>query len=161
MKILRPLALALLVAASATAAPHSKEKLLTRSLYVPLTFRLCEHLDGGVVYQDDVPVGRTPTERIFQFTYYPALDRLLPEVVQIRVEGRYASDGEPFVARLAVTPDGVHTAHRHTSLDAETQWSRQRHKIDARLEPKEILLVCPRFCARAKTVAAKESVEEP
>jgi hypothetical protein len=152
-----------LAAASASGVAGTERKLLNRSLYVPVTFRLCEHLEDGVVYQDDAPVGLAPVERIFQFTYYPDLERLLPEIVQIRVEGRYARDGEPFVARLAVTPEGVHTAHRHRSLDAETQMRRQRHKIDARLEPREIRLVCPRFCARPTTSGSggDESVEEP
>jgi hypothetical protein len=142
--------LASLLAADAVAEP----KLLNRSLYMPFEFVLCEHLEKAVLYQDDQPVSAMPARRVFQFTYYPDLERLLPELVQVRVEGAYVDGGDPFVAKLAITPDGIHTAHRTRSLDTAEKIARQRHKIDMRLEPRKLQLKCERFCKRTKTVAS-------
>ena len=75
------------------------------------------------------------------------LERMLPERVSVRIEGTYA-DGEPFVAKLAVTPDGIHTAHRTNTLGTERQVLKQRHKLDVRLEPRTTALRCPRYCRK-------------
>ena len=139
-----------LLAAHADAEP----KLLNRSIYMPFEFVLCEHLEKAVLYQDDQPVSAMPARRVFQFTYYPDLERMLPELVQVRVEGSYVDGGEPFVAKLAITPDGIHTAHRTKALDTGEKVLKQRHKIDMRLEPRTVQLKCERFCKRATTVAS-------
>lgn len=131
-------------------ASASEPEYLNRSIYMPIEFRLCEHLTNAVFYQDDVPVSTMPAGRVFQFTYYPKLERLLPELVRVRVEGEYEDESEPFVARLAVTPMGVHSAHRTRAADIERQVHKQKHKVDVRLEPKVIGLRCPRFCKRAQ-----------
>jgi hypothetical protein len=119
-----------------------------------MEFSLCEHLEKAVLYQDDQPVSALPARRVFQFTYYPDLARLLPEVVQVRIEGVYVDGGEPFVAKLAVTPDGIHTAHQTKALETGETILRQRRKIDFRLEPRRLELECERFCRRTTTVAA-------
>jgi hypothetical protein len=139
-----------LLAAHAAAEP----KFLNRSLYMPFEFVLCEHLEKAVLYQDDQPVSAMPARRVFQFTYYPDLERTLPELVQLRVEGSYVDGGEPFVAKLAITPDGIHTAHRTKALDTGEKVLKQRHKIDMRLEPRTLHLNCERFCKRRTTVAS-------
>ena len=147
-------ALALLISASAAPA---KPRPLNRSIYLPVEFTLCEHLDHAVLYQDDTPISAMPAKRVFQFTYYPDLAQMLPAAVQVRVEGTYVDGGEPFVAKLAVTPTGVHTTHR--TMDVETGKSvqkQQSHKIDIRLEPRLFKLACPRFCRKANTVAQEE-----
>jgi hypothetical protein len=123
----------------------AEPKLLNRSIYVPVEFALCEHLKNATLYQDDQPVSAMPAKRTFLFTYYPELERMLPELVKVRIEGRY-EDGEPFVAKLAVTPDGIHSAHRTNGLGTENQVLKQRHRIDVRLEARKIQLSCPKFC---------------
>jgi hypothetical protein len=142
-------------AASLLAAlAETEPKFLNRSIYMPIEFVLCEHLEKAVLYQDDQPVSAMPARRVFQFTYYPDLERLLPELVQVRVEGAYVDGGEPFVAKLAVTPDGIHTAHCTRALDTGEKALKQRHKIDVRLEPRRLELKCERFCKRTTTVAS-------
>jgi len=136
------------------AGTHAEPRLLNRSIYMPFEFALCEHLEKAVLYQDDQPVSAMPARRVFQFTYYPDLDRLLPELVKVRVEGSYVEGGEPFVAKLAVTPEGIHTAHRTKSLDTGEKVMKQRHKIDMRLEPRTLHLKCERFCKRTPAVAS-------
>jgi hypothetical protein len=139
-----------ILAASAGTEP----RLLNRSLYMPFGFALCQHLEKAVLYQDDQPVSAMPARRVFQFTYYPDLERLLPEVVEVRVEGTYIDGGDPFVAKLAITPDGIHTAHRTKSLDTGERIAKQRHKIDMRLEPRTLQFKCEKFCKRTTTVAS-------
>ncbi len=141
--------------ASLLAAPADTEpKLLTRSIYMPFEFVVCEHLQKAVLYQDDQPISTVPARRVFQFTYYPDLKRMLPELVRVRVEGSYADGGEPFVAKLAITPNGVHSAHRTNALDTGEKILKQRHKIDIRLEPRKLELQCPRYCKRTVTTVA-------
>jgi hypothetical protein len=146
-------AFALLVTVSAALA---KPKPLNRSIYIPIEFTLCEHLDHAVLYQDDAPVAAMPTKRVFQFTYYPDLERMLPERVQVRVEGTYVDGGEPFVAKFAVTPEGVHTTHRTVETATQKSIEKQSHKLDIRLEPRQFRLACPRYCRKAKSVAPEE-----
>jgi hypothetical protein len=131
----------------------AEPKLLTRSIYVPVEFVLCEHLGNAILYQDEQPVSAMPAKRTFLFTYYPDLERMLPDMVKVRVEGTY-EDGEAFVAKLAVTPDGIHSAHRTNTLETGQQVLKQRHKIDVRLEPRTTELRCPRFCRKSKTAAS-------
>ncbi len=132
------------------AAQASSRRLLNRSLYLPVAFELCEHLGKATLYQDDVAVAVLPAERIFQFTYYPELDRLAPELVRIRIEGVYLEDSQPFVAKLAVTAAGIYSGRRRIDVGFEKAVERLSFRIDTRAERKRLLLQCPRFCARAK-----------
>jgi len=136
------------------AGADAEPKFLNRSIYMPIEFALCEHLEKAVLYQDEQAVSAMPARRVFQFTYYPDLERLLPELVQVRVEGAYVDGGAPFVAKLAVSADGIHTAHRTSALGTGEKVLKQRHKIDVRLEPKRLKLECTRFCRKAVTVAS-------
>jgi hypothetical protein len=58
------------------------------------------------------------------------------------------------VAKLAITPDGIHTAHNKRALGTGETILKQRHKIDMRLEPRTVQLKCERFCKRTTTVAS-------
>jgi hypothetical protein len=138
----------------AAAAVTAEPELLPRSLYLPFEFTLCEHLQKAVLYQDDQAVASMPARRVFQFTYYPDLEKLLPEVVQVRVEGSYVGVDAPFVAKLAITPNGIHTAHHTKGLDTGKSVLKQRHRIDIRLKPRTLTLKCDRFCNRTTTVAS-------
>lgn len=140
----------ILAASLWVALPRATEslELLNRSIYLPVEFQVCEHLGDAVFYQDDALVAKMPAKRIFQFTYYPELDQILPQVVPVRIEGRYLESGEAFVAKLAISPTGVHSAHRTRETDVLRQVEKQKGKIDVRLKEKAILLRCPRFCKR-------------
>ncbi|MFQ5792378.1 MAG: hypothetical protein ACE5JI_18065, partial [Acidobacteriota bacterium] len=135
-----------------TTAGAGKRRLLNRSIYVPIAFKACPHVTNAVLYTGETPLGRLPTERVFQFTYYPALKRLAPEVTQIRLEGQ-RDNGEPFVGRLAVAPDGVYTAQRHIVLDLKKQLEKLRHKIDIRFEKIHLLIRCHPSCTAGTMVA--------
>jgi hypothetical protein len=123
---------------------------------MPVEFLLCEHLEHAVLYQEDLPISAMPAKRMFQFTYYPHLGQLLPASTRVRVEGTYVDGGEPFVARLLVTPDGVHTTHRTVKAETDRSIQKQSHRIDVRLEPRQFRLACPRYCRKANTVAPEE-----
>jgi len=154
MKPQRVVGMTVFVVASLLAARGETEpKLLNRSIYMPFEFVLCEHVEKAVLYQDDQPISAMPARRVFQFTYYPDLEHMLPELVRVRVEGSYLDGGEPFVAKLAITPDGIHTAHHTKALSTGEKVLKQRHKIDMRLEPRTLQLKCERFCKRTTTVA--------
>jgi hypothetical protein len=157
MKSRRILGLAAFASASLLSAhARTEPKLLNRSIYLPMELSLCEHLEKAVLYQDDQPVSTMPARRVFQFTYYPDLERVLPEVVQVRVEGAYVGGGEPFIAKLAVTPGGIHTAHGTKALHTGERILRQRHKIDVRLEPIRLELDCERFCRRTTVFSTNQ-----
>lgn len=151
-----PLLLLGVMASSVAQAEPGKErgKYLNRSIYMPVEFSLCEHLGDAIFYENDRPIAAMPAERMFQFTYYPDLEMMLPELVPIRVEGEYKEDHEPFVAKLAVTVDGIHTARTFRSAETEKQLERQLHKIDVRLQTQALRLTCKRFCKRAPAVAS-------
>lgn len=138
-----------LVALGATIAlaEEDKSKFLTRSIYVPVHFRLCDHLDDAVLYQGDQAVSLMPAERIFQFTYYPHLGRIEPTKTDVRVEG-VRSDGEAFTGRLAVTPWGIFTANQQIELDLEKQLTRMKYKIDVRYRQRTLKMRCSDTCSR-------------
>ena len=109
-------------------AAKSKEKLLNRSIYMPIDFELCEHLGDGVLYENDRLISMMPAGRMFQFTYYADRKVLLPEQVR-----------------------GVDSLDR----DGELQLLKQRKKIDKRLKKRTIRLACKRYCKRERRVAAQ------
>lgn len=156
---------ALLASGVPPTAAKSKSKTLTRSLYLPVEIRFCSHLDTAILYIDDQLAGKMPGERIFQFTYYPELERLVPEVLELRLEGE-RTNGEPFLARLAVTPLGIYTADRKIKLDTEESFAKFQYKIDVRHEKVTVRLRCDSSCGRdpvaaqvVPPVVSKESVD--
>lgn len=130
-----------------------KAHLLTRSIYVPVEIKLCDHLRDAVLYQDEQAVSLLPAKRIFQFTYYPGLSRIEPGKTDLRVEGHRA-DGSDFVGRLAVTPWGVFTANRKIPLDMDKQLEKMRFKLDVRYQPVSLKMRCADSCGREETVAS-------
>ncbi len=133
---------------------------LTRSIYVPIYFRTCPHLENSVLYQGDEVAGRVPGRKIFQFTYYPKLGRVEPELTQLRVEGTRA-DGEDYTARLAVTPFTVHSGAQRIELGTEDYLKRFRRKLDVRLKTFVLKLRCYDSCEKtaAAVVAKAEALE--
>ena len=51
--------------ATTALAEDDKSKFLTRSIYVPVEFKLCEHLENAVLYQGELAVSLMPAKRIF------------------------------------------------------------------------------------------------
>ena len=126
-------------------AEDDKNKFLTRSIYVPVEFKLCEHLEDAVLYQGDQTVSLMPAKRIFQFTFYPHLERVEPERTEVRVEGM-RTNGEKFTGRLAVTPGGIFTANQRIELDLTKQLSRMKYKLDVRYKTRTLIMRCSDSC---------------
>lgn len=144
LRTLLLVALAALLASQAI-AEEDKSKFLTRSIYVPVEFELCEHLENAVLYQDDQAVSVMPAKRIFQFTYYPTLERIAPTKSDVRVEGM-RTDGEEFTGRLAVTPWGIFTANESIELDLKKQLMRMKYKLDVRYKTRTLTMRCESTC---------------
>lgn len=124
-----------------TESQAGKQKYLNRSFYVPVHFRLCEHLDQGVLYVGDSAVAHLPTERVFQFTYYPSLNRLEPPVTDVRVEA-VNLDGNPVSVPLAVSPRAIGTPDRAIDLDLKKHLKKLGYKIDVRYKEVKLLIQC-------------------
>ncbi len=131
--------------ATTALAEDDKSKFLTRSIYVPVEFQLCEHLENAVLYQGDQAVSLMPVKRIFQFTYYPHLERIEPERTEVRVEGM-RTNGEQFTGRLAVTPWGIFTANQEIELDMKKQLVRMKYKLDVRYKIRTLTMRCSDSC---------------
>ena len=133
--------------ASTALAQEDKSKFLTRSIYLPVEFELCEHLEDAVLYQGEQAVSLMPAKRIFQFTYYPALERIEPIRTDVRVEGK-RTDGEDFTGKLAVTPWGIFTANEQIELDLKKQLTRMKYKLDVRYRSRTLTIRCDGTCPR-------------
>lgn len=146
----------LAIVATSALAQEDKSKFLTRSIYVPVEFKLCEHLKAAVLYQGEQAVSLMPAKRIFQFTYYPKLERIEPTRTDLRIEGT-RTDGEHFVGKLAVTPWGIFTADEQIELDFKKQLSRMKYKLDVRYKQRTLTLRCDSTCppgSKPEAVAA-------
>lgn len=146
-----------LASAEPVDAKDDKARSLTRSIYVPVHFNLCEHLRDAVLYQDGQAVSLLPARRIFQFTYYPQLARIEPSATAVRVEGS-RTDGGEFIGRLAVTPWGVFSGSHKIELDMNQQLQKMRFKLDVRYPTVTLRLRCGDSCGRTITDV---STEEP
>jgi hypothetical protein len=122
---------------------------LSRSMYVPVEIRVCEHIRGAVLYRDDQVLRSLPGRQVFQFTFFPALNRIEPELERVRVEG------EGFRTELIVTPATVYVGNRKIDLDIDAQLGRLRRHADARHETVKLTLRCPDACARAGVTAVR------
>ena len=122
----------------------SGEAGLARSLYVPVEVRLCEHLDDAVLYRGDEPLRRLPGKQLFQFTFFPALSRIEPELERVYVKG------QGFSTELIITPAAVYVGDKKIDLDVERQLARLRHHADSRHETVKLTLRCGDACSRAR-----------
>ena len=132
-----------------TSAYAAEPRPLNRSLYIPVHISTCEHLHGAILYEGEQVVGVLPAKRVFQFTYYPELERLAPEVIQIRIEGLGDATRDPFLARLAVTPDGIFSGGSRIELESASPMKKLRFKRDARYESVDLHIQCKSICSRA------------
>lgn len=140
--------LTLAVAVLAAGAPSfgDDEEVLNRSFYVPVEIEPCDHLSDALLYRDDAPIARLPGQHVFQFTFYPSLKRIEPELERVRVEGTH--EGEPFRTELIVTPFSVYVGSKKIDLDTEELMGRLRRRIDTRHASVEIALTCGHACRR-------------
>ncbi len=120
---------------------------LSRSLYVPVELRVCEHLEGAVLYRGDEPLRTLPGKQVFQFTFFPGLNRIEPDFERVRVEG------EGFRTELIITPASVYIGNKKIDLDVEGQLTRLRHHVDSRHETVKLTLRCSQACSRSTTPA--------
>ena len=152
------LGLSLAISSFATSAPIvGEQRFLNRSIYVPVAFSLCEHLDDAMLYEAGQAVTLLPATRIFQFTYYPELERTEPQAVQIRIEETDTAKEQPFKARLAVTAGGIYTAHREIPLDRAKYKEKFRYQIDVRHKKVDLVLHCKRLCSRERETEPTEA----
>jgi hypothetical protein len=114
----------------------------SRSLYVPVQIEVCEHLKGAVLYRDEEALRALPGKQVLQFTYFPQLQRIEPELERLRVEGK------GFRTELIVTPFSVYVADKKIELDAEGQIARLRRHQDARHETVTLSMICGEACSR-------------
>jgi hypothetical protein len=144
--------------ATSTPLHAGKSRLLNRSIYVPVQFRLCEHLTSGVLYIREQAVAHLPAERVFQFTYYPSLHRIAPDSVDVRIDA-IDQEGHPITARLAVTPSGIWTAHEHIDFDFNKHLKKLSYKIDTRYDKVDLLIRCGHWCGRVSSETAPGTEE--
>ncbi len=120
---------------------HADKRVLNRSIYIPIQFRLCEHLSSGVLYINDQAVAHLPTDRVFQFTYYPELHRLEPAEILVRIEG-IDTEGRPTKVHLGITPNEIRTPQRAIDLDLDRYLKKFRYKLDVRHEKVLLKIQC-------------------
>lgn len=120
---------------------------LSRSLYVPVELRVCEHLRSAVLYRGDEPLRSLPGKQVFQFTFFPALNRIEPELERVRVVG------EDFSTELIVTPASIYVGNKKIDLEVDGQMDRLRRQIDSRHETVKLMLRCGEACSRTTAPA--------
>jgi hypothetical protein len=139
-----------------TVTQAGKQKYLNRSFYVPVHFRVCEHLDQGVLYIGETAVALLPTERVFQFTFYPSLNRLEPPVTDVRVEA-INLHGERVSVPLAISPKAIGTPNRAIDLDLKKHLKKLGYKIDVRYKEVKLLIQC-KICGGVASSEAQAEV---
>lgn len=126
----------------------SAQEFLTRSIYVPLYLNTCEHIVHPILYESNArgdqiqPLALLPGKRIFQFTYYPSLQRMEPSQTIIKMTGMYS--GEEIFQYITVTPERIHLSHskRIELSKANRLQANLRYKRDIRYKPVTVNLQC-------------------
>jgi hypothetical protein len=123
----------------------------TRSLYFPVVFSLCPHLEQGRMFEGERPVAALPFKRIFQFTYYSEKKGFFPETQVVDVLASNPISAKVIRATLVVTPGEIRLGDRVIYHAGPEQVATQlrRHK-DARFSEATVRLHrpgCPSSCA--------------
>ena len=116
------------------------EARLNRSVYVPIEFSFSSDLDHAVLFRGDDAIRELPATHVFQFTYYPNLEELLPEFERVRVAG--SCDGTRFSTEIVVTPATVYFGSKKIELDLEEQSAAFKRRNDARHRTVRLKLRC-------------------
>jgi hypothetical protein len=99
------------------------------------------------LYRNHEPLRSLPGKQVFQFTFFPALNRIEPEFDRVRVEG------EGFSMELIVTPASVYVGNKRIDLEVDEQLARLRNHVDSRHETVRLTLRCGEACSRAAAPA--------
>lgn len=138
--------LAALAISTPGASKDNLDQALSRSIYVPVQLKVCEHLKGSILYRGEEPLTELPGTHVFQFTFFPRLKRIVPELERVRVQGR---DGEENVrTEMVVTPATVYVGDKKIDLDLDKEMRELRRHIDVRHEPVIITLRCAHACGK-------------
>lgn len=155
MSLWKHILIAFFVTSTLVAPVVGDETALNRSIYVPVRFSPCEHLENAILYRGDTPILELPGTHVFQFTYYPSLSRLEPELERVRIEGSH--DGAPFRSEVVVTPASVYIGSKKIDLDLDQQMMRLRRHVDSRHETVELSLKCSSSCRRSAALKSAET----
>lgn len=127
------------------------EKLLTRSFYLPVRFSTCEHVSDALLYASDREgneknlLARLPSKRTFQFTYYPTLKEIRPElsVVKVVLTGK---DYQTFQF-ITLTADAIYLSkEKKMELDKDGKIARKlKYKTDVRYDTANVNIQCDKF----------------
>ena len=118
---------------------------LNRSFYVPVQIELCDHLSQAVFYRGKEAIRPLPGKQVFQFTYYPSLNRIVPEVERIHIKA-LRDNGEPFQMELVVTSSAVYIGNKCIHPDLQKQLGRLRTHVDVHYEPVRLKITCAKSC---------------
>lgn len=139
-------AVAFVLCAGVAQAGQKKSKSLPRSIYVPVSFKVCEHITDAVLYESNADgdevrlVAELPVKRIFQFTYYPALKRIAPEIVIVKVAGDLPE--KRVSTYITITDETVHLSQeKKIELDEKVR-KRLRFKRDIHHKLTTITVQC-------------------
>ncbi len=123
-----------------------------RSIYVPVLFASCEHLEnvrlsvegGQMVF----PLGA----RIFQFAYYGDRKAILPNWVEVKIEAERVGDGGHFKANVFITPDKILSGSDSRTIKEEVVMKQLRVRRDVRLPKTRVLIKCDARYDRKRAV---------
>jgi hypothetical protein len=132
------------------------KELLNRSIYLPVQITICEHIRQAILYRGDEALRPLPGKQVFQFSYYPNLQRLVPEAEHLNVKG-IQKDGKHLNVGVVVTPTAVYIADRCMHLDYQKQLQRLRTRIDTHYDSVKIKVACDQCCRRSKEQTVSES----
>ena len=132
-----------------------EERALNRTLLVPIRFETCEHLENARLSRNEGPLRRLSDTQLFQFTYYPHLSRLEPQLERVAIEGEHR--GERFRSEVVVTPSSVYIGNKRIVLDTERHKARWRGRRDIRHRTVDVGLKCEQACPRETAELSSES----
>ena len=138
--------IAFLACASITSAGEDdKSKYLDRSVYVPVTFRTCEHIKNPILYASNAEgeqldaLAVLPGERKFMFTYYPTLERIEPAMTIVMIVGDVS--GEEIRQYITITSDTIHLS-KEKRIELKDISSRLRYRQDIRHKNSTVTVLC-------------------
>lgn len=140
------MALAFLTCAALTSAGQDdKSKYLDRSVYVPVTFRTCEHIEHPMLYASNAEgeqldaLAVLPGERKFMFTYYPTLERIEPAMVIVMIVGDVS--GKEIHHYITITSDTIHLSQERR-IELKDISTRFRYRQDIRHKNTTVTVQC-------------------
>ena len=133
-----------------------RELNLNRSVYVPVRFQSCEHVNNVQLFVAGEPYVFALGTRIFMFTYYADKKAVLPEFTEVWIEGDVIKkDGVSKIrTNLLVTPEKIVSSHDSLSRGHEEIEKQLRRRRDVRLPVSVINIKCRDSCSRTTVSSA-------